>query len=1037
MAFPKKISELPKAGSIKNSDLFVLVHDGVTSQVRFDRLIFSADSNTFITGGTLTGTNLILEKNNNVDVSPIDLSALSGATFSWSDPTVTGGNTSGDCISQLWVSTISGCSPVVIGPELIVNGKFTMNGDLDLCSGGTLYVSAISGCSPVVLGPDLIVGGEIKVGNTIISSSGITISGKSTEFTGNTSGTCINEIWVSTLLGCSPMTIGESIQSPGATASGLHSIAYGGGNIASGITSQAFGDATKALNTSAHAEGHKTMASGLYSHAEGNDTLASGQASHAEGEDTLASGDRSHAEGETTIGSGGNAHAEGRETIASGSTSHAEGYLSIAGGIQSHAEGWSSKAWGINSHAEGESIAHGTTSHSEGRSQARGDYSHSQGSFTQAIGTNSHSGGINANASGETSFIHSTNSLVTGDRSAIIGGQNITGAANDTVYVPNLNIGTIGGGTPVSNLGIDASGFVVTGTDSGDTNTFVTGGTLTNTDLTLKRSDGSNTSAIDLSALSGEWSAGTGTNIYYDLGGVGIGIDDPDEELHVYASGNTGVKIESKDGNAFLILDSDGAKNTYIDYKENSSRKWRVGSHGSSDDHFRWATGDTFNTDSVLDLTKSGDLTVKGDLDMCNGGTLYVSNISGCSPVTISSDVDVVGSLSATTFFGDGSGLDGVQANIPFTTLTPGATVAWDFNVAGENTKLTPDSGATAPNEIVPTNFPNGAHGYLLIDASNTIDFKLPTNSLITNGLVAPSEGSETKYSYIYDGTTFYWSIENNLIVPLYSTWSTTNLVSDYDPASYGGAGGDVADGTTWLNSYTNNNLIGDLTKDGDPDDIQFVLADIPSETPAHWEFEDANTNAAWHRPSNLSPTAFAGSWNGTVWLQNRGTTTTWQGLIDGESDDQDVMYIEDNRPTFQEGGLTSIYSNFPELINNSTTQNYNLADEWIYFSLSCDEAANTVTFVIGCQLTMDNANGTIEGFDGSLISIESDGTYVETVAATVSAIAWTSCAVGSAANNVWDFRGRMGQVAIYNTNISSAIQRENWERTRDTYYIT
>ena len=63
MAFPKKISDLPKAGSIKNSDLFVLVHDGVTSQVRFDRLIFSADSNTFITGGTLTGTNLILEKN--------------------------------------------------------------------------------------------------------------------------------------------------------------------------------------------------------------------------------------------------------------------------------------------------------------------------------------------------------------------------------------------------------------------------------------------------------------------------------------------------------------------------------------------------------------------------------------------------------------------------------------------------------------------------------------------------------------------------------------------------------------------------------------------------------------------------------------------------------------------------------------------------------------------------------------------------------------------------------------------------------------
>ena len=28
------------------------------------------------------------------------------------------GNTSGDCIQELWVSTISGCSPVIIGPSV-------------------------------------------------------------------------------------------------------------------------------------------------------------------------------------------------------------------------------------------------------------------------------------------------------------------------------------------------------------------------------------------------------------------------------------------------------------------------------------------------------------------------------------------------------------------------------------------------------------------------------------------------------------------------------------------------------------------------------------------------------------------------------------------------------------------------------------------------------------------------------------------------------------------------------------------------------
>jgi hypothetical protein len=58
--------------------------------------------------------------------------------------------------------------------------------------------------------------------------------------------------------------------------------------------------------------------------------------------------------------------------------------------------------------------------------------------------------GSNSTANGNTSFIHSTNSTVSGARSAVLGGQNITGSANDTVYVPNLNINTI----PSTNNGL-------------------------------------------------------------------------------------------------------------------------------------------------------------------------------------------------------------------------------------------------------------------------------------------------------------------------------------------------------------------------------------------------------------------------------------------------------------------------------------------------------------------------------------------------------------------------------------------------------
>ena len=53
------------------------------------------------------------------------------------------------------------------------------------------------------------------------------------------------------------------------------------------------------------------------------------------------------------------------------------------------------------------------------------------------------------------------------DRSVIIGGTGLNATTNDTVYVPKLNINSIGAGTPIGNLGFDSSGNVVTGTTGG------------------------------------------------------------------------------------------------------------------------------------------------------------------------------------------------------------------------------------------------------------------------------------------------------------------------------------------------------------------------------------------------------------------------------------------------------------------------------------------------------------------------------------------------------------------------------------------
>jgi hypothetical protein len=206
-----------------------------------------------------------------------------------------------------------------------------------------------------------------------------------------------------------------------------------------------------------------TDATGNYAVAEGADTLASGYASHAEGEGSIASGDYSHAEGASTIASGDTSHAEGSSTNASGYSSHAEGQQTIASGQGSHAEGITTIASGEGSHAEGQNTI------------ASGYISHAEGDFTTASGQNSHAGGYDSIASGDTSFIHSKNSLVTGNRSVVLGGQNITGSTDDTVYVPYLNIqSTITDNAITEILVIDTNGDV----KKRDVSTISGGGTF-------------------------------------------------------------------------------------------------------------------------------------------------------------------------------------------------------------------------------------------------------------------------------------------------------------------------------------------------------------------------------------------------------------------------------------------------------------------------------------------------------------------------------------------------------------------------------
>ena len=76
----------------------------------------SADTNTYVTGGTLTlpsaGSNLILGWNTGGSANPIDLSSLEFT-----------GNTSGDCITDLYVRRLYGCSPITVHDTITYNGS--------------------------------------------------------------------------------------------------------------------------------------------------------------------------------------------------------------------------------------------------------------------------------------------------------------------------------------------------------------------------------------------------------------------------------------------------------------------------------------------------------------------------------------------------------------------------------------------------------------------------------------------------------------------------------------------------------------------------------------------------------------------------------------------------------------------------------------------------------------------------------------------------------------------------------------------------
>jgi hypothetical protein len=613
-----------------------------TTSIDFDRnngTTFSVDlsnidvNDTFITGGTVTsGGTLDLFRNDNVTVSV---------------PNVT-----------YWISGSSGTTSI----KAINNTNLDSTGDRSVAWGNQTLSSGNDSTAWGIQTSATTLGSTASGYKTIASGSYSHSEGSNTTASGSTSHA-------------------EGVQT---TASGDGSHAEGYQTTASGIYSHAEGNSTTASGPASHAEGYLTTASGNYSHAEGFETTASGYYSHAEGISTTASNYYSHAEGDTTTASGYGSHAEGASTIASGNYSHAEGVLTTASGYYSHAEGYQTSATTVGSHAEGRrTTASGNGSHAEGRATtASGNYSHAQGSGTTASGNYSHAEGFQTTASGYAShaqgsgttasgiasfasginsiaqtdgtFIHSENSLVTGQRSVVLGGQNITGSTNDTVFVPYLNLNLL----PTLNnsnteiLSRNSSNGQVEYTPLSaftSLDTFVTGFTYNPTSNTFTISQ--NQGQIDLTASIDTVSGLTISNLTAGrVVYVGTGGELTDESGFEY--NDTTNLLTVGDLN---VTNASGTTATI------GQGGLVIGSGGST------------SSPGIGDLTVHGDLTVFGDTTTISTSELYVEDPQitlNYNPTGDTSTTSIASGLRIQD--GDGSGNDVFYTVAQMNTFTGG-----------------------------------------------------------------------------------------------------------------------------------------------------------------------------------------------------------------------------------------------------------------------------------------------------------------------------------------------------------------------------
>ncbi|MDA9628164.1 tail fiber domain-containing protein, partial [Flavobacteriaceae bacterium] len=467
-------------------------------------------------------------------------------------------------------------------------------------------------------------------------------------------------------------------------ATGNHSFATGYITIASGIYSTAMGEGTTASGNRTLATGYSTTASGNRSTAIGNSTTANGYSSTAIGNNTTASGNASTAMGFDTTAEGANSTAIGNNTTASGNASLAMGLGTTAFGTYSTAMGNSATA-------------------SDFVSLVIGQYNSSGSSVTSSATEfdTANTAFVIGNGTGSSSKSDAFKVLFNGNTTA-------TGSVTATSF--------IGDGSQLSGIGILSA---------------VTENNQTGARLSI--SNASNHGNIGSEALDLSYSNSASTTLgATGAGSIAMGLSTTASGAGSIAMGLS--TVSSADATLAMgnntTASGDGATAMGFGTVASGSYSSAIGRRTTASDFGSLVIGQHNSSGSSVTNSATAFNTANTAFVIGNGEN--DSSKSDAFKVLFNGNTTATGSVTATSFIGDGSQLSNLpSASIAFTDLTSTPTTIDGYGITDAGTGIlspvTENSNTGA--RLSTSNASN--HGNI---GSNAVDLSYTASASTTKG---------------------------------------------------------------------------------------------------------------------------------------------------------------------------------------------------------------------------------------------------------------------------------------------------------------